>query len=282
MVLTAATFFISAIALYMAFGLLICLMQAKLVFMPGRGCPCDPSHIGLAFEDCIFKSADGTELRGWFVPAQNPVCTILFCHGNAGCISNYLDTVEAFNSIGCDLFIFNYRGYGTSQYTAPTEEGVCMDAEAAWNYLTEGRGIPEGNILLVGRSLGAAVATELAVRRRPRAIVLESPFLSIPHMAAKLYPIYPSRFLARIKFDNLSKIPSVDCPTLIVHSPEDEIVPFSHGQALFRASGSSSKSFLTLAGPHNDCYFVSGDSYTDGLRTFVNSAFGDNREGRAQ
>ncbi len=260
-------------ALYVIFGLLIFLGQGRMVFRPSSESLCDPSDAGLAFESCRFKAADGVELQGWLIPAENPVCTVLFCAGNAGNISYYLETALAFRSIGCSLLLFNYRGYGPGGGPFPTEEGVCLDAEAAWDFLVKGKGVPPEGIAVVGRSLGGGVACELALRRKPRALVLESAFKSVPAMAAELYPLYPSRLLARIRFDNISKVPRIGCPTLVVHSPFDELIPYRHGKELFKASGGEPKSFLTLTGSHNDCYFCSEEAYTAKLKEFLASSF---------
>jgi len=267
------TILASVPALYLGFGALIYLFQGRIVFRPSSESLCDPGDAGLAFEDCRFKAKDGVELRGWFIAAEKPLCCVILCGGNAGNMSYYLETALDFNEIGCSLLLFNYRGYGPGGGPFPSEEGVCLDAEAAWDYLVKERGTPPESIAVVGRSLGGGVACELAMRRELKALVLESTFKSIPAMAAELYPFYPSKLLAKINFDNISKAPRVKCPTLVVHSPFDELIPYRHGKALFKALGCQPKRFLTLSGPHNECYFCAEGVYKAGLKSFLESCF---------
>lgn len=255
---------------YLGFGAFLYFRQERILFHPSREMLCDPSSAGLPFERCSFNAADGAKLEAWLIPAEGKaLCTVLFCIGNAGNISYYLETASCFHSLGCELLLFNYRSYGGSSGPFPSEKGVCLDAEAAWDFLVEERGVPESRIALIGRSLGGGVACELAMRRNVQALVLESTFKSIPAMAAELYPVYPSALLARIKFDNLAKVEKLKCPCLIVHSFEDEIVPCRHGKKLFKASSSPSKSFISLTGPHNGCYFVAKSSYVKALKGFL-------------
>ena len=272
----AAALAFALLALYVGAGLWIYLRQERVLFHPSKEMLCDPSSAGLAFEQCSFRSADGMELEAWFIPADRPRCCVLFCLGNAGNISYYLETASEFHSLGCDLLLFNYRGYGNSgsgHDAFPSEAGVYLDAEAAWDYLVNARGIPAERILLAGRSLGGGTACELALRRPVKALLLESTFKSIPSMAQELYPLYPSALLARIKLDNLAKIPRIGIPTLIAHSFEDELVPHRHGKELFKLSGGSPKGFITLSGSHNDCYFASSASYHAALERFIQNTF---------
>jgi fermentation-respiration switch protein FrsA (DUF1100 family) len=177
-------------------------------------------------------------LKGWFIPAPDSAApssrTILFCCGNAGNVSYFLETAGLFRSLGCSTLLFNYRGYGTSQEVPPSEPGLYLDAEAAWDYLVETRKIPAGRVVPVGRSLGGGVACELALRKRPSALVLESTFASIPAMASALYPVFPGKLLSRIAFDNLAKAPSLDCPVLLFHSFEDESCPTGRARSFSR------------------------------------------------
>ena len=273
MLLAAAIVLILILILaYLSFGLLIYSRQERILFHPSKDMLCDPASAGLPFEKCSIKSAGGPQLEAWFIPAkEKPRRTILFCIGNAGNISHYLETASVFHKLDCELLLFNYRDYGNSEGPFPSEEGICLDAVAAWDYLAKERGIPEERIVPVGRSLGGGVACELASRRKARALILESTFKSVPAMAAELYPLYPANLLAKIKFDNLSKVASLDCPTLIIHSIEDEIIPYRHGKTLFKASAGKPKSFMSLSGPHNDCYFVTQSSYEEALKGFLNS-----------
>jgi len=255
---------------YFGLLLLIYVFQSHLVFYPGTGREiiATPARIGLAYEDLHLETSDGISLRGWYIPAAQPHGTVLFLHGNAGNISHRLDSVLMFHRMGYNMLIFDYRGYGNSS-GAPTEQGTYRDAEAAWRYLTEQRQIPSCRIVLYGESLGGAVAAWLAAHQQPAALVIASGFTSVPDLAQHIYPFLPVRWLARIRYDTREYLRSVAAPVLIAHSPEDEIIPFEHGRALFAAANPPSQ-FLELAGGHNDGFIFMRESWVRELGEFLN------------
>jgi hypothetical protein len=197
---------------------------------------------------------------------------VLFCHGNAGNISHRLDSIRLLHSLGLQVLIFDYRGYGHSEGAA-SEKGSYRDADAAWRYLVDVRGLPADRIILFGRSLGAAVAADLASRTRPAAVIMESAFTSVPDMAAGIYPWLPVRLLSRYRYDNLDKITRISAPLLLVHSRQDEIIPFAHGERLFERAREP-KQFLEINGGHNDAFLTSRKAYTHGLESFLAAHLG--------
>ena len=257
-------------ALALAYGTVLALayvFQPHLVYFPARELVADPSAIGIRYEDVSLLTEDGLRLHGWFVPARKPRAVLLFLHGNAGNISHRLDSLRIFHDLEVDVLIFDYRGYGRSE-GRPSEEGTYRDAVAAWRYLVEKRGVAPERIVLFGRSIGAAIAAALAVDRQPGALILESGFTSIPDLAAELYPWLPARRLARVRYDTRSRLPRVTAPVLIVHSRDDEIIAFTHAQALY-AAAREPKSMLELRGTHNSGFLESGLSYVEGLGAFL-------------
>jgi alpha-beta hydrolase superfamily lysophospholipase len=227
----------------------------------------NPGSIGLDFEDVYFETSDGVKLSGWFIPSESSVGVILFCHGNAGNISHRLDSIEIFHRLGLDVFIFDYRGYGRSE-GRPTEQGTYQDAEAAWRYLIEERKVHPGRVVIFGRSLGGGVASWLAQSHVPGALILESTFTSLPDIAASVYPYLPVRLMLRFQYRTMEHLGGVDCPVLIVHSRDDEIMPFSHGCRLFEKARGP-KQFLEISGTHNEGFLMSGRNYEEGLNSFV-------------
>ena len=255
---------------YTALALILFLFQSRLLFhpnVPSRDLVATPERIGLAYEPVSLRTEDGVTLHAWFLPAAQERGVVLFFHGNAGNISHRLESLKVFHDLGLATLIIDYRGYGRSEGEV-SEQGMYRDAEAAWRYLVDERAIPPQRIVVFGRSLGAAVAAYLASRTRPAALILESGFTSVPNMAAKLYPIFPARWLARFGFDSQAYLGSVTSPVLVVHSPDDEIIPFGEGRALF-AAASEPKVFLQIRGGHNDGFLVSGRTYVDGLDSFL-------------
>jgi len=260
-------FFYLAIGLYLVGGVLLWAFQNKLIFLPTRASLGTPATVGLEYESLTLKTPDGEQLDAWFVPAKNARGTILFCHGNAGNISNRIHSIRLFNKLGLSVLIFDYRGYGNSTGT-PSEHGTYTDAQAAWDYLVEKRGLSSGNIIVFGRSLGAAVAANLATKNKPRALILETAFLSVAKMAQEIYRIYPARLLTWIKFDTSAALAKIKSPVLLIHSREDEIIPYAHGQALFKQARNP-KMFLEIFGNHNDGFLTSGALYTSGIDRFL-------------
>jgi hypothetical protein len=261
--------FVAAVC-YGAVALYLFIMQPRLLYypdMPGRELEATPADVGLVYENVSLHTRDGVQLHAWFIPAERPRATVLFCHGNAGNISHRLDSIRLLHSLGLQVLIFDYRGYGQSE-GRPSEKGSYRDVDAAWRYLLDVRGLPEDGIILFGRSLGAAVAADLASRTRPAAVILESAFTSVPDMAAGIYPWLPVRLLSRYRYDNLGKIIQISAPLLLVHSRQDEIIPFSHGERLFKQAREP-KQFLEINGGHNDAFLTSRKAYTQGLEAFL-------------
>ena len=228
-----------------------------------------PDHMGLDYEDVYYETADEVVINGWFIPAPGARHTLLFLHGNAGNVSYRLDLLKRFHTLGLSVFIIDYRGYGQSQGT-PSEAGTYSDALGAWRYLTEVRGVAEHEIIVLGRSLGGAVAVWLAVRHTPAALILESTFTSIAAMGEHYYARLPLAPLLRIHYASIDRIGDIRCPILIAHSPDDRIVPFAEGRKLF-AAAPTPKRFLELQGGHNDGFIVTGERYDRVIREFINS-----------
>lgn len=254
-------------AIYAMLCLALFIFQPRLVYFPMKAIAATPAAIGLAYDDLLLDTGAGTALHGWYLPGREDAHTLLFLHGNAGNISHRLDSLRLFNSLGLNILIFDYSGFGQSGGTAG-EQQTYDDARIAWNYLTDTRGVAPGQIILFGRSLGGGVATWLATQETPGGLILESSFTSVPALAQKYYPMFPVRWLARIRYDNAARLPSVRCPVLIAHSRDDELVPVSHGRALF-ALARDPKSFLEMRGGHNNGFMVSGQSYRGGIARFI-------------
>ncbi|MBT3258689.1 MAG: alpha/beta hydrolase [Deltaproteobacteria bacterium] len=240
------------------------------VFHPQTDFDMTPDQMGLQYESINFKAEDGTKLHGWFFPLPGKSPVIFFCHGNAGNISHRLHNIRELLKKGFQVFIFDYRGYGKSK-GRPSREGVYLDGLAAYDYLRNRLGIPPDRIILFGRSLGAAVATEIAVQRQADRMILESAFTSTKAMArtmplfALLSPLLPAHY------NNLEKIKDIAIPKLIIHGNRDEIIPFSMGERLFEASAEP-KAFYAIEGAgHNDTWVIGGRKYFETLKQFIHS-----------
>ncbi|MFC1930117.1 alpha/beta hydrolase [Chloroflexota bacterium] len=252
---------------YVAFAGFLFIFQSSFLYYPERTLSTDPGNIGLSFENVSFETTDRVKLYGWYVPCDGARGVILFCYGNAGNISHRLDSIQIFHRLGLGVFIFDYRGYGRSE-EKPSESGTYRDVEAAWQYLIEEQQVLHDKIIIFGRSLGGAVAAWQAHSHTPGALILESTFTSVPHLAAEVYPFLPVKLISRFKYDTEGYLEEVNCPVLIVHSPDDEMMPYRHGQRLFETA-KEPKEFLEIRGSHNEGFITSGKRYEEGLNTFI-------------
>ena len=267
---TIASLIAIVLTAYVLLGVVLFFMQEKMVFLaglPGRALEATPRDVGFEFDDVHLETADGVLLHGWYVHAPGARGTVLFLHGNAGNISHRLDSIAIFRELGFDTFIIDYRGYGQSE-GRPGEEGMYRDAEAAWRYLVDERGKDPDKIVIFGRSIGGAVAAWLAARRKAAALIIESSFTSAVDMAARLYPFMPVRLISRLEFSVKEHVARAGSPVLIVHSRDDEIIPFAMGEALYEAA-KAPKAFLELSGDHNMGFIISLDRYREGLGKFL-------------
>ena len=258
---------LSLLGAYVAFGVILFVLQGRLVYFPEKQLAGTPHDIGLAYEAITLRTEDQVEIFAWYVPVAGSRGTILFCHGNAGNISHRLAYLEIFHRLGLSTFIFDYRGFGLSE-GYPAEQGTYLDSEAAWGFLVGRKGISPGSIVLYGESLGGPVAARLAARHSPGALILASTFTSLPDLGAALYPLFPVRLLSRFNYDTLEFLRQVRCPTLIIHSPDDEIVPFRQAKALADAMGALGE-LLTIRGDHNSGFIMSRDLYVEGIEGFL-------------
>jgi len=223
---------------------------------------------GLPLEDVWFSSADGTKLFGWYVEAAADRPVILWCHGNAGNVIHRLDNLGKLFRSAFSVFVFDYRGYGRSQ-GRPSEEGLYLDAVGAYNYLTRTRMIRPERLILFGRSLGAAVAGDLASQKPAAGLVLESSFPSIEAVAKAHYGGLPLHWLLGAAFRLIDRLPDLSLPKLIIHGDQDDIIPLALGRQVFDAS-LPPKSFYVITGAgHNNTYVVGGNVYFSRFAEFA-------------
>lgn len=256
---------------YLVLVSFVYLRQGKMLYYPIKDISETPGNIGLNFEDIVLTTKDNITISAWYIPAENERGVVLFCHGNAGNISHRLDSISIFHELGLSVFIFDYRGYGKSS-GHPTEEGTYIDAEAAWDYLVNARGYQPERILLFGQSLGSAIAAETALRRKAKALIIESGFTSVPDLGARLFPYLPVKIISRFRYSTIDKVRNISIPKLFIHSPQDEIIPFKYGLTLFK-NATEPKEFLQIQGDHNDGFLLTGRPYKEGLDRFISRHF---------
>jgi hypothetical protein len=223
---------------------------------------------GLPLEDVWFETADGMRLFGWYVEARAASGVLLWCHGNAGNIIHRLENLVMLHRIGISVFIFDYRGYGRSAGT-PSEEGLYADATAAYDYLVRTRGVPPARLVLFGRSLGAAVAADVASRNPAAGLILESPFPSVEAIARAFYFGLPAHWLVDARYDLLERLKKISVPILVVHGDRDSIIPVEMGKQVYEAARPPKALYIVPGADHNDLYLVGGQSYFRRLKQFI-------------
>lgn len=255
-------------------------LERQFIFFPTPEIEQTPADVELEYDNVLFQTDDGLTLNGWFIPAPsadadsdqgNSDITLLWFHGNGGNMGHRVEDLALFfHLLSVNVFIFDYRGYGLSE-GQPSEKGVYQDSRAALAYLESRPDVNPDRIVYFGRSLGTAVAAELAVHSPPNGMILFSAFTSIRDLAATLYPFSPLRLLTGKRFDTLARIEHYRGPLLVIHGQQDEIIPPSLGDALFNAANEP-KQFLALPNArHNDGLGEVGGELWASLRDFLDS-----------
>ncbi len=257
----------SAILIYVAICIFMLFFQKHLIHIPYEQLVGDPLSQGMQFEEVYLTTPDNARLHAWYIPNSNSDYIFWIFSGNAGNKSYMLDAIQLIYDLGYSVFIYDYRGYGPSKGRL-TEQTQYQDAEFLWNYLTQTRNIPSNQIVLHGRSLGTAMASWVATKVEPAALILESGFTSLTDMSKHIYGWLPIDLILRWKYDNLERITQYSGPTLLIHSSDDEIVPYHHSVRLFEAAPGT-KQILELSGTHLEGFMDNRETYTDGIARFM-------------
>jgi len=244
-------------------------LEQHFLYFPEPLYEATPANVGLAYEDVSFMATDATQLTGWLLPGQTGAPVVLFCMGNAGNISHRLETLRLLHDLGVAVFIFNYRGYGTSEGKA-SEIGTYHDIAGAMKFLSK-RGWAAEQTILFGRSLGAAISLESSLRTPPAGLIMESAFTSIKAMGRHHYPLLNTLlgWLIEAKYNNLEKIEALQAPLLLIHGRNDNICPPRMAEELY-ARAPQAKQLLWIPGAgHNDGFVVGGENYRQALQQAI-------------
>jgi pimeloyl-ACP methyl ester carboxylesterase len=257
------------LSIYLIYCLRYYIKQTRWLYLRNYPFIARKRNLHIPYREISYTTSDNKTISALYVPAgdvrkDEPV--ILFCHGNVGTIFQRIDTFHIFRQLGFGTFIFDYRGYGKSS-GKPSEKGTYLDAEGAWKYLTQEMKISPQNIIIFGRSLGGGIASYIAEKYKPRAVVIESSFTSVLDIAIWSFPWVPTKQLTKFEYNTLQRLKSFDCPLLIIHSPDDEVIPFVHGKWLYR-NAKEPKQFLKIKGRHYYGFLDSGNLYKNGLKHF--------------
>lgn len=255
--------------------LMLSVIERQFIYFPTRvaGDEPVPALPGARVVEEVWLEGEGesgSRVHGLYAGARDPWADLLFFHGNAGNLYHRLDNVEMLVEAGFNVLIIDYQGYGKSG-GKPSERSMYADGEAAYRYLLEERGVIPERLVVFGRSLGAAVAIELASRNPCGALIAESAFTSTLAMGKLHYSWLPGALLSGMtqRFDSLSKVGRLRSPVLFVHGGADAIVPVEHGRQLFDASPEPKRWYEIGNAGHNDTVRVGGHEYLQRLVRFA-------------
>lgn len=255
------------------------LFQERLVFFPMSEIEATPRDVGLDFQQFTIPVAGAETVTAWILPAEQPRGYVVFCHGNGGNISHRLEVSRLLLRMGMTTLLFDYRGYGSSS-GKPGEQRTYEDVRAVWATATGAAGFDPARTVIWGESLGGGVASLLATEQRAAGLVLQSTFTSVPDLAADVYPLLPVRWLVRIRYPTIERLASIEEPVLVIHSTEDELIPFAHAERLFAAAGHP-RELLAIRGDHNSGLFTSRATTEPGLNRFLDQHVGPDPLGYA-
>lgn len=241
----------------------------RLIFARSRTFRAEKEDTKLDVEDVEFCADDGAALHGWWFHQRNAKGILLVCHGNAGNVADRIWVAEDLQDIPLHVFIFDYRGYGKSK-GVPSEAGTEKDVAAAWEFARskwrEASDSPP--IFIYGRSLGGAVALQAAAKFPIRGLILESTFTSILAVGMRNYPWLLPRVTCRHPYRSDLRITAVKAPVIMAHSPDDEVIPFDMGEALYRRVPNP-EGFFQLSGTHDEAGWQTSPVYAQGVRDFI-------------
>ena len=246
--------------------ILVLFGEERNLYIPAATITLTPKNIGLSYEDLYFKTEDRESLNGWFVAAKDAKITLLYFTGRGGNLSDTLPHIKFFNSMGVNVFSFDYRGFGNSS-GKPNEQGLYRDGRAAFDYLLTRKDINKDKIIVYGKSLGGPVAADLCLNRKLAALILEGSFPSLKTYVGDMGGFLPTELLVSEKFNTIAKVKKIHIPKLIVHGMDDDVIPFPEGRLIFN-NAALPKEFLPYDGGHDDEVFVTSDDYKNRLNKF--------------
>lgn len=272
--------------IYLITCLALVIGQQRLIFVPSRQIDSTPQEFGLNYEDVwltvLTPEGKKERLHGWWIPANvtsdlagrvRKHRVLLYLHGNGGNISHNLGAAQRFQSLGFNLLMIDYRGYGKSNGRFPTESEVYRDSQVAWDYLVQQREINPKNIFIYGHSLGGAIAIDLGVRKPQAAgIIVENTFTSMRQMVdyrSPIYNLFPINFILHQRFDSLSKLKLLQRPLLLIHGSSDRTVPAFMSQRLFDLAEVPKKLLIVPDADHNNVAVVSEETYLTTIQEFI-------------
>ncbi len=262
----------TSVSTYIAVCLLLLWGQRRLVFIPDSQIKSTPEKYKLDYQD-VWIDIKQEKIHGWWIQAENESApAILYFHGNASNNGDVVDNAAIFHQIGLSVLLIDYRGYGKSISSFPSETKVYEDATAAWKYLTETRQIKPDNIFVYGHSLGGAIAIELASKQPDMAgLITEGTFTSIKEIGGynPLFKLLPLNLIVTQRFDSINKISSLQVPLLMFHGTDDRVIPPEMAKQLFEIAPQPKKLIFIPQARHDNLHKTVNPEYIFNLKQFI-------------
>ena len=243
----------SAIFLYIFFGFLLYVFQRRILFNKS-GHPGTPKEYNLySTTEIQIVTDDNLSLLSWFHLGNKTLPLLIYFHGNSFSIGDRAYRIKRYINQNWSVLLVSWRGFGGNKGN-PTEKNLYKDGESVLRWISKNTNFSKDQIVIYGESLGSGVAVELGIKYNFLSVVLEAPFTSIPEIAKNRYKIYPTKYLVKDKFDNISKIDQLKSPLLIISGKKDEIVPHEHSLRLLNKAKVKKKGVFIDEAIHNNLY----------------------------
>jgi len=241
-----------------------------LIYHPSADIYNTPEAFNIKYERLTLNSASGLRLNAWRVPGKSEITFLVFS-GNAGNISVINDRLVSIYQMGYSAFAVDYPGFGSSE-GEPGESGTYEAAEAAWIYLTQTLHLSPDQIVIYGFSLGGGVASWLAARHSPGALILDSTFTRLSDAALKHLPGKEEQLdvILGDAYDTASRLAEIYCPLLILHNKDDRVVPHDLGLKLYETYQNGSKQMVSGEGGHMD-FMLNHSLYLPDIKAMADS-----------
>ncbi|MCT7954676.1 alpha/beta hydrolase [Laspinema palackyanum] len=262
---------------YFGACLFLYLRQNRFIFFPAPVIETTPAELELKYEEVWIpvsqKSGKVERIHGWWIPSETSSSRVLlYLHGNGVNIGANVNHAARFHQLGFSVLLIDYRGYGLSEGSFPTENTVFVDAETAWNYLVQDRGIAPEQIFLYGHSLGGAIAIDLASRQPDAAgAIVQSSFTTMREMVDYRFHfwMFPIDLILTHRFDSRAKISQLQIPVLFIHGTADPQIPSEMTEELYRLASEPKQLFLVADAGHNNVASIAGEAYFQAVRDFI-------------
>ncbi|KUI30569.1 hypothetical protein AU195_24940 [Mycobacterium sp. IS-1496] len=247
--------------------------QRRLIYFPAPGPVPSASTVSPGARDVVLRTADGLDLGGWYFPTAGRGPGVVMFNGNGGDRSMRAALAIALRRMGSSVLLFDYRGYGGNP-GRPSEDGLAADARAAREWLAAQPEVDPVRLVYFGESLGGAVAVGLAAEQPPAALILRSPFTSLPDVGAVHYPWLPVRRLLIDRYPSIERIGGIGAPLLVIAGDRDDIVPAGMSRRLFDAAAEPKEFVLVPDAGHNDPALLDGRRMLTAIERFLAQAPG--------